>query len=227
VEQITTQGQEKPILFAADQDFHAGVLGPVAGRLADRYYRPVILFRVGKETSRGSGRSIAEFDLISALTECQDLLTKFGGHTRAAGLNLATTDLPEFQRRIYELATRRLEGLDLRPHINIDAEIPLDILDFELYDRLQQLAPFGMGNPEPVFLTRHVAISNIKQIGNNSEHIRCRIKQGNAVLSAIGWDFSKYLDEITNYVDIVYKLELNNWNGQQFLRLNLQDFSPS
>jgi single-stranded-DNA-specific exonuclease len=226
IEQITTSGEDKPILFAGDQDFHAGVLGPVAGRLTDKYYRPVILFRVGKETCRGSGRSIAEFDLISALTECQDLLTKFGGHTRAAGMNLAAADLPEFQRRIYELASKKLEGLDLRPHINVDAEVPLSALDFELYDQIQRLSPFGMGNPEPLFLTRHVGINELKQMGNNSEHIRCKIKQGNTTIPAIGWDFSKYLDEINKYIDIVYKLEMNNWNGQQFLRISLQDFSP-
>lgn len=225
-EQITAWGTEKPILFAGDNDYHAGVLGPVAGRLADKFYRPVILFRIGKESSRGSGRSIAEFDLISALTECQDLLTKFGGHTRAAGLNLSTSDLPEFQRRIYELADRQLAGLDLRPHIDIDAELPLTKLSFELYDQIKRLAPFGMGNPEPLFLARHVALTNLKQMGNNSEHIRCKVKQDQTVLDAVGWDFSKYLDELTKSVDIVYKLELNNWNGQQFLRINLQDFSP-
>jgi single-stranded-DNA-specific exonuclease len=227
IEQINSSGAEKLILFAGDQDYHAGVLGPVAGRLTDKYYRPVILFRIGKESCRGSGRSIAEFDLISALTECQDLLTKFGGHTRAAGMNLATSDLPEFRRRIYEIATEKLEGLDLRPHINIDAVIPLASLDFNLYDQIQKLAPFGMGNPDPVFLTRQVAINNLKQMGSNSEHIRCRVKQGDAILNAVGWDFSKYLEELPKYIDIVYKLEMNNWNGQQSLRLNLQDFSPA
>lgn len=226
VEQIDKSGPEKPILFAGDQDYHAGVLGPVAGRLTDKYYRPVIIFRIGKETCRGSGRSIAEFDLINALKACEDLLTKYGGHTRAAGLNLASDDLPEFQRRIYQIASRQLEGLDLRPHINIDAEIPLSLLDFTLYDHIQKLAPFGMGNPEPVFLTRQVSLDNLKQMGNGSEHIRCRVRQGDMAINAVGWDFSKYLNELTKNVDIVYKLELNNWNGQQSLRLNLQDFSP-
>jgi single-stranded-DNA-specific exonuclease len=211
IEQINSSGAEKLILFAGDQDYHAGVLGPVAGRLTDKYYRPVILFRIGKESCRGSGRSIAEF----------------GGHTRAAGMNLATSDLPEFRRRIYEIATEKLEGLDLRPHINIDAVIPLASLDFNLYDQIQKLAPFGMGNPDPVFLTRQVAINNLKQMGSNSEHIRCRVKQGDAILNAVGWDFSKYLEELPKYIDIVYKLEMNNWNGQQSLRLNLQDFSPA
>jgi single-stranded-DNA-specific exonuclease len=227
VEQINAYGAERPILFAGDQDYHAGVLGPVAGRLTDKYYRPVILFKISKDTCRGSGRSIAEFDLINALKECQDLLTKYGGHTRAAGMNLATSDLPEFQRRIYEIASKELAGLDLRPHINIDAGISLSSLDFTLYDQIQRLAPFGMGNPEPVFLTRQVSLNNLKQMGNNSEHIRCRVKQGDAILNAVGWDFSKYLNELPKNVDIVYKLELNNWNGQQSLRLNLLDFSPA
>lgn len=226
-ESIVSGGTEKPLLMAGDFEFHSGVMGLVAGKLADKFYRPVILLKMGKETSRGSGRSIQEFDLVSALSDCQDLLVRFGGHTRAAGFNIATKDIPEFQQRMSNIAREKLEGLDLRPHIDIDAEVTLSVLDPDIYDRIQKLSPFGMGNPEPIFLTRNVEITDLKQMGSNTEHLRFKLKQNGIMCDAVGWDFTRYFNEITRHLDIVYKIESNFWNGQKSLRLNLLDFSPS
>jgi single-stranded-DNA-specific exonuclease len=214
------------ILMAGGDDFHTGVMGLVAGRLSDKFYRPVILFKIGQETSRGSGRSIREFDLIGALTQCQDLLQKFGGHTKAAGMNLATRDLPEFQRKISELARSKLEGLDLRPHVDIAAEVPLANFNRDLYQQIQNLAPFGMGNPDPLFLSRHVEVMDMKQMGNNNQHLRLKLKQGNTNWDAVGWEMGIYSGEITRFLDVVFNIEMNHWNGDAYLRLNLSDFSP-
>jgi len=228
-ESIIAEGTEQPLLMAAGDDYHSGVMGLVAGRLADKYYRPVIVVKVGKESCRGSGRSIPEFDIIGALTECQDLLTRFGGHTRAAGLNLATKDLPEFKKKILQLAKNKLDGLDLRPHIDIDAEIPLSNINRDLYEQIQRLAPFGIGNSEPVFVSRSVAILDIRQMGNNGEHLRLKLKHGRNIWDAVGWGLGENAVETYKFkfLDIVYNLELNHWNGEENLRLNIQDFSPS
>ncbi len=226
-EKIIAAGTEHPILIASGDDFHSGVMGLVAGRISERFYRPVILLKTGRETCRGSGRSIAEFDIIEALAQCQDLLTRFGGHTRAAGLNLSLKNLPEFQQRISELARSKLQGLDLKPHINIDTEIYLGNIHRHLYDRLQGLAPFGMGNPEPVFLTRMAEVLDARQMGSNNEHLRLRLRQKNSVWDAVGWNMGSYHGDLEKYIDVVFTLELNRWNGEEHLRLNMMDFSPT
>ncbi len=224
---IVSGGTEHPILIAAGEDFHSGVMGLVAGKLSEKFYRPVILFKLGKETCRGSGRSIPEFDIINALAECKDLLTRFGGHARAAGLNLDIEDFHIFKQRISELAREKLAGLDLKPHIDIDLELQLGNLHRNLYDHIQRLAPFGIGNPEPVFISRTVEVLDARQMGNNQEHLRLKLRQRGAIWDVIGWNMGNYFSELEKYIDVVFTLELNHWNGEEYLRLNLIDFSPS
>lgn len=226
-EMIVSGGTEHPILIAAGEDFHSGVMGLVAGKLSEKFYRPVILFKLGKETCRGSGRSIPEFDIINALAECKELLTRFGGHARAAGLNLDIEDFHTFRQRITELARNKLAGLDLKPHIDIDLELQLGNLHRNLYDHIQRLAPFGIGNPEPVFISRTVEVLDARQMGNNQEHLRLKLRQKGAIWDVIGWNMGNYFSELEKYIDVVFTLELNHWNGEEYLRLNLIDFSPS
>ncbi len=226
-DKIIASGSDRPILIATGEDFHSGVMGLVAGRLSEKFYRPVILIKLGKETCRGSSRSIPEFDIIAALSQCQDLLTRFGGHTRAAGLNLNPKDLAEFQQRMGGLARQQLEGLDLKPHIDIDAEVQLHSLQRHVYDNMLRLAPFGMGNPEPVFITRMAEVLDARQMGSNGEHLRLKLKQKNSTWDAIGWNMGNYFAEVEKYIDAVFSLELNRWNSEEYLRLNLADISPS
>ena len=223
---IEVEGVDQPLLLAGDKDYPPGIMGLVAGRLADKFYRPVILLRFGQETCRGSGRSIIEFDLMSALTECQDLLTNFGGHTMAAGFSVPTSKLPEFQQRISSLARNKLAGLDLRPHINIDAEVKLDIFNRATYESIQQLAPFGSGNPLPTFVSRRVEVTDLRQIGNQGEHLKFRVKHNGITWDTIGFGLGDYSKEITGKLDIVFNLDIDRWNGEEKLRLNLLDFDP-
>jgi single-stranded-DNA-specific exonuclease len=226
VETIVAAGIERPLLMAGGEDFAPGVMGLVAGRLADRYYRPVIIFKIGREISRGSARSINQFDLMVALKECQDMLSNFGGHTRAAGFTIPTRNLNDFQNRIYDLAKKKLEGLDLRPHVDIDADVPLSTFRGDTFERMQQLAPFGMGNPLPTFLSRRVEVNEMRQVGGKKEHIKLRLKHDGITWDAIGFGLGDYSEEITTYLDIVYNLDLDRWNGEEKLRLSLLDFHP-
>ncbi|GAI20157.1 unnamed protein product, partial [marine sediment metagenome] len=146
-ERIISSGVDLPLLIAGDEDYPQGVMGIVAGRLSEEFYRPVIIFRSGPVTCRGSGRSISEFNLMAALEDCHDLLSKFGGHIKAAGFTVPTRNLARFQQRLFNLAQDQLAGLDLRPHIDIDAQVPLSIFAGEAFKKIQQLAPFGYGNP--------------------------------------------------------------------------------
>ena len=223
---IITTGTDLPLLMAGEEDYPAGVMGLVAGRLSEEFYRPVILFKFGAETCRGSGRSIPEFDLMAALKDCRDLLSNFGGHTKAAGFSVPTNNLPELQKRLLALAEAQLTGLDLRPHIDIDAEVPLSIFAGETFKEIQRLAPFGSGNPLPTFVSRHVEIADQRLIGSQGEHLGLKLKQGGLAWDAIGFRFGNRAQEITTYLDIAYSLDIDRWNGGQRLRLKLLDFDP-
>jgi single-stranded-DNA-specific exonuclease len=187
----------------------------------------VIILKIGKETCRGSCRSISEFDIVSALEECQDLLTKFGGHTRAAGFNVPTRNLDEFKKRIFNIASAKLDGIDLRPHINIDAEVNLSIFSGNTFEQIQQLAPFGMGNPLPTFVSRRVSVIDQRLIGSQGEHLKLKLKQGGIIWDAMGFNLGGYAGELAPDIDIAYNIELDRWNGEERLRLTLLDFSSA
>ncbi|MGA7677452.1 MAG: single-stranded-DNA-specific exonuclease RecJ [Dehalococcoidia bacterium] len=224
-ESIIAAGTDLPLLMTGDENYPTGVMGLVAGRLSEEFYRPVILFRFGPETCRGSGRSISEFNLMAALKDCRDLLSNFGGHTKAAGFSVPTTNLTQLQKRLLAIAEAQLTGLDLRPHIDIDAEVPLSIFADNTFKEIQSLAPFGSGNPLPTFVSRHVEIVDQRQIGSQGEHLGLKLKQGGIVWDAIGFRFGNRAQEATTYLDIAYNLYIDRWNGGEKLRLKLLDFA--
>lgn len=223
-EKIIAAGTDTPLLMTGDEDYPAGVMGLVAGKLSEEFYRPVILFRLGTETCRGSGRSISEFDLMAALADCSGLLSNFGGHTKAAGFNVPTSNLPQLEKQLKTLAEARLAGLDLRPHIDIDAEVSLSSLTGETIKQIQRLAPFGTGNPAPVFVSRNVERVDLRYIGSRNEHVSLKLKQNGIVWDAIGFRFGSRAQEMTGFLDIAYNLDVDRWNGAERLRLKLLDF---
>jgi single-stranded-DNA-specific exonuclease len=225
--QILEDGPGRPILMASDADYPSGVIGLVAGRLADEFYRPVVLVKIGTEISRGSARSIREFDLMSALKTCHHLLTRYGGHARAAGFNVPTRDLQQVQKKLRSLAEEQLTGLDLRPRINIDAELSLSVFAKGVFEDMRQLEPYGMGNPAPVFLSRKVEVVEQRLVGNQNDHIKLKLKQDGIVWDTMGFRLGSYMGELARHIDVVYSVELDNYNGKGQLRLNLLDFARS
>ena len=225
--QILEDGTSRPILMASDADYPTGVIGLVAGRLADEFYRPVILVKIGPEISRGSARSIREFDLMSALKSCHHLLTRYGGHARAAGFNVPTRDLPQVQKKLRSMAEEQLTGLDLRPRINIDAELSLSVFAKGAFEDMRQLEPYGMGNPAPIFLSRKVEVVEQRLVGNQNDHIKLKLKQDGIVWDTMGFRLGSYVGELARHIDVVYSVEVDNYNGKGQLRLNLLDFARS
>jgi single-stranded-DNA-specific exonuclease len=225
--QILEDGADRVILMASDADYPPGVIGLVAGRLADEFYRPVILFKIGTDACRGSARSIPEFDLMEALKSCHHLLTRYGGHARAAGFNMHIRDMQQLQKRLRSLAEEQLTGLDLRPHINIDAEISLSAFAGGTFEEMRQLEPFGMGNPVPVFLSRKAEVVEQRLVGNQKDHIKLKLRQDGIVWDTMGFRMGNYLGELARHIDIVYSVEVDNFNGKGQLRLNLLDFARS
>jgi single-stranded-DNA-specific exonuclease len=223
-EQIVGQGIT-PLLVAADKDYPLGIAGLIAGRLADEFYRPAIVVRTGETVSSGSGRSIPEFNIIQALTECRQLLSHFGGHSQAAGFTLPTENLPQLEKELAQLAAEQLAGADLRPQLDIDAQVALPSLSGDTFSTIQQLAPFGRGNPSPTFLSQRAEVIDCRTMGNGAEHLRLKLKQGDTVWDGVGFRLGGYLSEISPQLDIVYNLEIDRWGGKERLRLNLVDFA--
>jgi single-stranded-DNA-specific exonuclease len=218
---------DAPVLIAADYSFSAGIMGLVAGRLSEEYYRPVIVVRLGDRISGGSCRSIPEFDITGALGRCSHLLTNYGGHAGAAGLGIRTVNLPRFREEFTELAAKELEGVDLRPKIDIDAEVSLGDLAGDTYSTIQKMAPFGQGNPAPVFLSRGVRVVECRTMGNGEDHLRMKLQQGGTLWDAVAFNLGKYIDEMASNIDIIYSLEMDTWQGNERLRLNIEDFQAA
>jgi single-stranded-DNA-specific exonuclease len=216
-----------PVLMDGDESYSVGVIGLVAGKLVDEFYKPAIIINLGPESCQGSCRSIAEFDIASALAECHDLLTAFGGHTLAAGFTVARQNLAHLEQRLMSLAMDQLGHLELRPELVIDAELSLTILAGDTFNLIQKLSPFGRGNPQPTFLTRQVEVIECRNFGNHGEWLRLKLKQGNVTWQAVDFESQKKREEIPSHIDIVYNLEKSRWNGEEVLSLNLRDFAPA
>jgi len=216
-----------PVLIEGDESYSVGVIGLVAGKLVDEFYKPAIIINLGPELCQGSCRSIAEFNIASALAECHDLLTAFGGHPLAAGFTVARQNLAQLEQKLTSLAMDQLGHLDLRPELVIDAELPLSILAGDTFNLMQKLSPFGRGNPQPTFLTRGAEVIECRNFGNRDEWLRLKLKQGNVTWQAVDFESRKKREEIPSHIDIVYNMEKSRWNGEEALRLKLLDFAPS
>ena len=216
-----------PVLIESDESYSIGVIGLVAGKLVDEFYKPAIIINLGPELCQGSCRSIAEFDIAAALAKCQDLLTAFGGHPLAAGFTVARRNLAQLEQRLTNLATDQLGHLDLRPELVIDAELPLTVLAGDTFNLIQKLSPFGWGNPQPTFLTRQVEVIECRNFGNQGEWLRLKLKQGNVTWQSVDFESQRKQAEIPSHIDIVYNLEKSHWNGEEVLSLNLLDFAPA
>jgi len=225
-EQILAKGIS-PLLIARDKDYPAGIIGLVAGKLSEEFYRPSIVITIGEQFSTGSCRSIPEFNIILAINQCHSLLTHFGGHSQAAGFTLPTKNLARLEQHLSQLAATQLAGVDLRPRLDIDAEVILSELAGNTFQTIQQLAPFGQGNPLPTFLSHNVKVADCSLMGNNGEHLRLKLKQDGIMWDGIAFGLGDYLTEVGSAIDIVYNLKLDRWHGEERLRLNILDLAPT
>jgi len=216
-----------PVLIDSDESYHIGVIGLVAGKLVDEFYKPAIIISLGPELCQGSCRSIHEFDVTAVLKECNGLLTTFGGHPLAAGFTVARQNLAKLEEQITRLAMDRLGHLDLCPEMVVDAELSLSTFSGETFNLIQKLSPFGRGNPQPTFLTRQVEVIECRNFGNQGKWLRLKLKQGNVTWNAVDFESQRKREEIPPYIDIVYNVEESSWNGEVVLSLKLRDFAPA
>jgi single-stranded-DNA-specific exonuclease len=225
-EQILAQGTA-PLIMLCKTEFPLGIAGPVAGKLVEEYYRPVVIVNVDEKSASGSCRSIPEFNIMQALNQCSGLLGRFGGHAQAAGFTMPAKNVSLLQKSLIELAAAQLKDVDLRPRINIDAEVLLSELTEKTYQDLQKLAPFGKGNPVPTFVSRGVQVQGCRTMGADAQHLRLKFKQNGTSFDAVAFKLGDSVSQVSDSMDIVYNVEIDRWNGAENLRLNIQSFSPS
>ena len=216
------------LLFAAHRDFNAGVVGLAASRLTDTYYLPAIVAHIDTETTRGSCRSIPEFHITDALDRCADILIRHGGHAAAAGFTVENDRLDELVSRLKVIAREQLGGQDLRPTMTADAEIQLTEVRPDLLDALKYLEPTGYGNPDAVFVTRQVRVRHARTVGADDRHLKLALEDGQGMVhDAIGFRLGHLEPDLPEYVDIMYKYEINEFNGRVNYQLNLKDVKAS
>ncbi len=216
------------LLLMADESYLPGVVGLVAGRLAEELFRPVLVAGIHGEVVRGSARSIASFHIAEALAECDDLLIHHGGHARAAGFTLAAGNLEALRRRLVGMAEHQLKDEDVEPSLAIDAEVSLRRWGTELYRVLATLEPFGFANPRPVLWSRRLRLRDARVIGRSTPgHLKLTLVDGHTTWEAIGFGLGDRYHGLRDFVDVVYRVERNDWNGQTGVRLHILDLRPS
>ncbi len=215
------------LIFAASDEFPPGVVGLAASRLLDDYYRPAVVVAMEDEFCKGSARSIPEFHITEALDSLDGLLVRHGGHAAAAGFTVRTSRLAELESRLLALAEEKLGDLLLMPTLNVDAEVPLEELSRDLHDQLEQLQPFGFGNPVPTFVSRRVRILHARAVGSEGRHLKLYVADElGRSWDAIAFRQGYWEGRLSPWVDLAYVLELNEWNGRTNLQLNVQDIRP-
>ena len=211
-------------------EWHKGVIGIVASRLTEVYYRPTIVFTNSNEFICGSARSVKDFDIYDAIDACSELLEHFGGHKYAAGLTIKPENLPAFSKRFEEIVSSTITEDMQVPEVEIDAELDLRQINPNFYKIIKQFSPFGPGNMSPVFKTTGVVdFGNARLVGKNEKHhLKLSITYPEISLppfSAIGFQLADFYDYIQkgNTFDICYHIEENEWNGNISLQLNIKD----
>ncbi len=232
IKQIGDLGERKPrVIVVYDPTWSVGVAGLIASRLVEKFYLPVFVLGHINGQIAGSGRGIEGFDCTMALQATKDLFSKYGGHTAACGLTLADNNkLDEFRQRLDEFATKTLSKDDLLSKLSLDAELPLNKVQWQLQELLEKFEPFGMGNPQPKFLSSRVEVVEASAVGQQKSHLRLTVTQDHSVFrKIIGFRFGSWLPRLQpgTKIDIVYTIDVNEWNGNRELQLKLVDLRLS
>jgi single-stranded-DNA-specific exonuclease len=206
------------VLVVASETYHPGVIGLVAAKLTEKFYRPSIAISIGPVVSKGSARSISGFNITDHIRQFSSQLVNVGGHAMAAGFTIDNKFLTEFIAHISQASID--PNLFIRP-TRVDMELPLDSVTLDLYYRLAELAPFGLGNPTPTFSTSGVSMTDPRRIGQDGKHLKFRAGE----LEAIYFNAPLGIEQPTSNISIIYSLTLNTFNGKTSLQLNIKSIS--
>ncbi len=216
--------EEKIILMASDR-WHPGIIGIVASQLCKIYDRPAGLISIMDKCGRGSMRSLPGLDIFGSLTECSDLLTEFGGHKEAVGFEIAIDKIDDFITRYQKVFSEKTLAQDLAPVLEIDMELAAADINEKLAYELEKLAPFGQGNVRPIFSSKELSIIDYRKIGKELNHLRLTIAGENQTFDGIAFNMADKAEKILskNNAEIAFNLDINRWNGNESLQLNVLD----
>ncbi|MFV8280699.1 single-stranded-DNA-specific exonuclease RecJ [Christiangramia marina] len=229
---LELQEENRLTTVVYNEKWHKGVIGIVASRLTETWYRPTLVFTKSGERLAASARSVKGFDVYEALEACSEHIEQFGGHKYAAGLTLLEAEYDNFKRKFEEVVSETIDRQLLTPEIAIDAELDLKDITPKFYRILKQFAPFGPGNMSPVFLTRNLTDTGFgKCVGADKTHLKCQVKQegSNVKFDVIGFNLGEKLNLIEQgkTFDAVFSLDENTWNGNTTIQLRLKDIRES
>lgn len=225
--------RERRSIVVYNKDWHKGIIGIVASRLTELYYKPAVVLTCTNGIATGSARSVQSFDIYSAVNSTRDLLENFGGHPYAVGLTLKEENIPEFRRRFEEYVAEHIQPDQLSPHIDIDATISFADITPELVQNLKKLNPYGPSNQKPVFCTHNVFdFGTSKVVGKNMEHIKLELEDNSTsrVINAIAFNMAPYFEHIHAHkpVDICYTIEQQKHSSDpDSIQLMIRDIRPS
>ena len=211
---------DKGIVLASEH-WHQGVIGIAASRLVEKYYLPTVLISLENGLGKGSARSIKEFDIIDAMSRCEDILDNYGGHKYAVGLSIQEGRIEEFGDRFIDIISRELPDGIPAPSFTIDSELELSCINDRLIQFLDKLAPYGEGNPMPLFLTRNLRpVNNARVVGKN--HLKFRVTDGSKTFNAIAYNMGDYRERVrvgAPSLDLLYNVEENEWMGKTSIQI--------
>ena len=219
--------EEKNTIVVAGEGWHHGVIGIVASKITELYFKPSILLCYEDDLAKGSGRSIPGFDLHEALMKCTDTIERFGGHSMAIGITLKKDMVEKFSQKVEQIAKEsKIE--EIVPVIYIDSKIELNEINKQMVESLKQLEPFGEGNKMPIFAIKNLKIDSIRAL-SEGKHLKLTLRENNTIINAIGFNIGNLADDyrIGDKIDVVGVLEINHFNGVDMLQINLKDIMKS
>ena len=227
VNKIEKSEKNKQVLVLGSENWHHGVIGIVASKITDLYFKPSILICFEEDEGKGSGRSIPGFDLYESLTNCSENLEKFGGHSMAVGVTLKKENFEKFKEE-FEKYAQNSNICDIIPIIKIDEEITLEDINIKAVEELNMLEPFGEANKMPLFMYKNLKIHSIRTL-SEGKHIKLTLKDNNFYIDSIGFNLGHLAEEyqIGDKVDVVGSLEINRFNGRESVQINLKDLRKS
>ncbi len=220
---------KKKVIVLHKEGWHQGVIGIVASRICEKFYRPAIMISVSDGVGKGSGRSIQNFNLFEGLDDASDFLTSFGGHSVAAGINIKASDIESFSKHINKYAGKVLKDEDFIPVLNIDCEIQPSTITVNNIKFLENLEPFGMKNEAPVFSMCDVTLKSIYEIGAEKKHIRLTVLKNGVEFNCIGFSMAELTSSFKqgDVLDIAFSMAINNYQNRELIQLRLKDIKKS
>lgn len=215
----------KDIIIVGNKNWHHGVIGIVASKITELYYKPSVLISFEDGVGKGSGRSIEGFDLHEALTKCGEYLDKFGGHEMAIGLTLKEENYNLFKEKLEKITSETIDK-EAVPSIKVDAIIEPKSINMDIFASMKLLEPYGESNSSPLFVSKNLKVESVRLLSND-KHIKLTLKDGNVLLSAIGFNLGDKAVRLGDKVDLVYALEINKYNNIESIQLNVKDIKKS